>query len=145
MHAYCVDHVVWVAPCGDTVKPGEVEIVEPFTGNPCPQCLMLATLASDAPPVSRAELETSPPSPELPTPPTDGAVESPGAMLLYAPSWRERVVHYAHSKAPMQKYGRSGTVVAGLCGEIGRGPHTRPPDGWPMCEECIEIASEENS
>lgn len=80
-----------------------------------------------------------------PDAPTDGAVESPGAMLLYAPSWRERVVHYAHSKAPMQKYGRSGTVVAGLCGEIGWGPHTRPPDGWPMCEECIEIASEENS
>ncbi|WP_158309581.1 DUF3039 domain-containing protein [Saccharopolyspora spinosa] len=74
-------------------------------------------------------------------PPTDGAVESPGATLLYAPSWRERVVHYAHSKAPTQKYGTSGTVVSGLCGEIGWGPHTRPPVDWPMCSECVETAS----
>ncbi|MEV0050688.1 DUF3039 domain-containing protein [Saccharopolyspora shandongensis] len=40
---------------------------------------------------------------------------------------------------------RGGTVVSGLCGEIGWGPDERPPDGWPMCSECIEIAFEEIS
>ncbi len=142
VHAYRVDHVMWMAPCGDTVNPDEVEIVKPFTGTPCPRCWMLAALATDVPLVSRAELETTPPSPELPAvSPADVVVESSDAMLLYAPSWRERVVHYAHPKAPTQKYGRSGTVVAGLCGEIGWGPHTRPPVDWPMCSECVQIVS----
>ncbi|MFI0465746.1 MULTISPECIES: DUF3039 domain-containing protein [Saccharopolyspora] len=145
VHAYRVDHLVWVSPCGDRLAPDEAEIVEPFTGNPCPTCLMFAALTSEAPPVARAELESAPSSRELlAASPADVIVESSGVMLLYAPSWRERVVHWAKPNESTKPYG-GGTVVSGLCGEIGWGPDERPPDGWPMCSECIEIAFEEIS
>ncbi len=147
VHAYRADGdpVVWVSPCGDRIKPGEAEIVDPFTGNPCPKCLMLAVLASDAPPVTRAEAEDAPPPHSGPpeVPPTDVVADSPGVMLLYAPSWRERVVHYARPDARKRKY-ESSTVTVGVCGKIGWGPNEHPPEDWPMCPDCIEIASKGN-
>ncbi|MFD0919482.1 DUF3039 domain-containing protein [Saccharopolyspora rosea] len=132
----------WRAVCGAIARPGEVERVNALTGNPCPTCLVLAALASDVPPLARSELESASDR-EFPSA-FPAAVRTAGSMLRYAPSWRERVVHWAKPDAPTKPYG-SGTVVPGLCGEIGWGPDERPPGGWPMCAACTEIACEEDS
>ncbi|WP_263252692.1 DUF3039 domain-containing protein [Saccharopolyspora rosea] len=142
VHAYRVGPVGWVSPCGDRLVPDEAEIVDALTGNPCPTCLVLAALASDVPPLARSELESASDR-EFPSA-FPAAVRTAGSMLRYAPSWRERVVHWAKRDAPTKPYG-SGTVVPGLCGEIGWGPDERPPGGWPMCAACTEIACEEDS
>lgn len=144
VHAYRVPDddgspAVWRAPCGDVVKPDEVEIVAASTGNPCPRCLILAALASDAPPVGRTELEgpLAPQPPEVL--PADVVIEPAVVPLMYAPSWREQVFHFAEPGAERRPY-QGGTVVVGLCGGIGWGPHEHAPNDWPMCAECIQIA-----
>ncbi|MGI8310093.1 DUF3039 domain-containing protein [Saccharopolyspora hattusasensis] len=148
VHAYRVPAdngaaAIWRAPCGDEVKPDEVEPVPAFTGTPCVDCFILAVLGSDAPPVSRNEFERAPQRTELSPEPMASVVKSSSTLLLYAPSWREEVVHWAKPNEPTKPFGK-GTVVPGLCGAIGWGPRERPPDGWPMCSECVEIASEES-
>lgn len=144
-HAYRVPDdggsaAVWWAPCGAEIKPDEAEIVATFTGVVCERCWMLAMLASDAPSVTRAELEGAPVRGELPEASPAGVVVEPAAdALMYAPSWRERVVHFAAADAEPLAY-EGGTVVIGLCGEIGWGPHEHAPHEWPMCVECVQIA-----
>ncbi len=126
VHAYRVPDdngapVVWVAPCGDRIKPDEAELVEPFTGVPCSACGVIAALASTVENV-----------PELPAAPDAELVDDSG---LFAISWRERVVHRVGGDAARAELdGRS--LVMGLCGFLGWGPVVSVPEGWPVCESC---------
>ncbi|MGP4021449.1 hypothetical protein [Saccharopolyspora sp. 5N708] len=99
---------------------------------------MLTALASDAPPVTRTELEESPMLPELEVAPSVAAAAP--ARGAYAISWREREVHRADVNAHRKDFdGRS--LVMGLCGGLGWGPVHNPPAGWPICDECDEITT----
>ncbi|MFI0468673.1 hypothetical protein ACH347_31725 [Saccharopolyspora sp. 5N102] len=139
------DPAVWIAVCGDRITSDEAEIIGHFTGTPCMTCFMAAALTCDAP-IMPAELEIAPAVflRELPeVSPTEVRVAKTGAMLMYAPSWRERVIHYVNPNEPTANY-ENGTVVLGICGEIGWGPYGRPPENWPMHDACLSIASKED-
>ncbi|MBE9376113.1 hypothetical protein IQ251_16805 [Saccharopolyspora sp. HNM0983] len=131
----------WSAVCGVQVAPGDVEVVDAFTGAPCLVCALSGATVSAAPAVPREEMDGPPVElnaiPVLPDEPAEPAVAGAPAEVLFALSWREQVIHRATADAPrVPLQGR--TLVLGVCGVLGWGPLHAVPDtgGWEHCPDC---------
>lgn len=135
----------WLAVCGVQVHPGDVDIVEAFAGAPCMACALSAATVSAAPAVARDEVDSPPieldTTPQLPPEPDEPVVVGAPGELLFALSWRERIVHQATVDAPQVPY-RERTLVLAVCGALGWGPLSTAPDSdeWGWCDECAQVS-----
>lgn len=137
VHAYRVPDdpfsvPVWRAACGHELEPAEAEEVPQFTGAPCSTCLMFA-IADDhrGHRVEAGERSAFGTYPAL-QPVTPGGRH---AVAL----WGERQSHLVAPDARRSRLdGRD--VVMAMCGHLAWGPLASAPPGWPLCEECGELA-----
>lgn len=134
----------WSAVCGMQMQPGDMDIVDGFTGAPCVVCALSAAAVSAAPALSRDEVEGPPieldvvPQPRID--PGEPIVVGAPDELLFALSWRELVVHRTTPGAPQVSY-QDRVLVLATCGALGWGPLSRAPDSdeWVRCAECAQV------
>lgn len=121
---------LWRAVCGAQLAAVEAEQVAPFTGVPCPVCLMKA--AGDE--VRAGEAQSALPSEGVPATCPNVPITSNGS---YAAGLRGRELHRVEPGAVRGRLdGRD--VVQTSCGHLGWGPLSGgsvPPE-WPLCAEC---------